>query len=145
MWPVDSEGPCPQERGAGHANVRDSFHETTSEAQPVTEGRKSLAGNRVLWVVVALFAVSFLVRGAYLMASTGVDAPLSGDEPDYHGIAASFLRGDGWTDPAGNLSYRPPLLPFQLLLLYGVAGLDPVAARWQWITGPSRPRAMANS
>ena len=74
----------------------------------MTEGRTSLAGNRVIWVVVALFAASFLVRGAYLVAYTGVDSPLSGDEPDYHGIAASFLRGDGWTDPAGNLSYRPP-------------------------------------
>ena len=99
----------------------------------MTEGRTSLAGNRVLWVVVALFAASLLVRGAYLVASTGVDAPLSGDEPDYHGIAASFLRGDGWTDPAGNLSYRPPLLPFQLMLLYGVAGPDPVAARWAMV------------
>ena len=86
-----------------------------------------------LWLVLALYAASFLVRAAYLVFGTGVDAPLTGDEPDYHGIAASFLDGNGWVDPGGNLSYRPPLVPLQLVGVYIVTGPEPAAARWTMV------------
>ena len=83
--------------------------------------------------LLALFVASFLVRAIFLVAVTGLDYPLEGDEGGYHGVAASFLRGDGWEDPAGRKSYLPPLISIQLLLVHIFAGPDPVAARWAMV------------
>jgi len=59
-----------------------------------------------------------------------VDRPLVGDSVDYHGIAISFLSGDGWKDPSGHLSYRPPLMSAQLVVLYSAVGVSVESARW---------------
>jgi hypothetical protein len=86
-------------------------------------------------VLLSLFAVSLLVRAAFLLLATGLDYPLEmdGDAAGYHHVAASFLRGDGWVDDAGRESYLPPLLPFQLLLAYVLTGPEPVVARWTMV------------
>lgn len=59
----------------------------------------------------------------------GVDAPLIGDEPAYHGYATSFVEGDGWTY-SGSRSARSPLLPLQLVAIYSLVGPETGVARW---------------
>ena len=88
-----------------------------------------LPGDRTLWIIAALLIVSFLARAAYLVFVWGVDAPLIGDEPDYHGYATSFVDGDGWRN-GGDRSARSPLLPLQLVAIYSLVGPETGIARW---------------
>ena len=84
-------------------------------------------------IVLALFVGSLLVRAVFLVVATGVDTPLEGDEPDYHGIARSFLETGEWRAPSGDLSGRPPLVSFVLWLAYLVAEPSSAVARWTMV------------
>lgn len=84
---------------------------------------------RAAVLMLILFAVAFALRVAFLLLVTGPHAPLNGDEPSYHGIAISFLNGDGW-QWHGAKSYRAPLISLHLAVLYSLAGISTAAARW---------------
>lgn len=88
---------------------------------------------KVLWTVLGLFVFSFLIRAVFLVNVTGVHTPLSGDMPDYHNIAVSFLNGNGWNDLSGKWSYRPPLISAQLAAIYSIFGPDTGLARWHMV------------
>ena len=83
----------------------------------------------MLWVLLAILVIAFLARATFLVVAWGVDAPLIGDEPDYHGYATSFVEGDGWRNGDGR-STRSPLLPLQLVAIYSLVGPETGLARW---------------
>ena len=79
-------------------------------------------------VVFALFVISLIIRLAYLLAGLGIDAPLEGDEPDYHTFAVSLSEHGEWgTDE--ERATRPPATPFVISMVYLLTGPDPSAAR----------------
>jgi len=85
--------------------------------------------DRTLWAVLAIFVIAFLARASYLALVWGVDAPLQGDEGAYHGFATSFVEGEGW-QYGSDRSSRSPLLPLQLIAIYGLVGAETGVARW---------------
>ena len=89
-------------------------------------------GSRLLWALLAILVIGFVARAIFLGFVWGVDAPLTGDEPSYHGYATSFVEGDDWTF-GGSRSGRSPLLPTQLVAIYSLVGPDTGIARWYMV------------
>jgi 4-amino-4-deoxy-L-arabinose transferase-like glycosyltransferase len=95
-------------------------------------------GRRRGVLIAALIAVAF---GARLAANIylGLDAPPMSDDRDYDQLAWSLAQGEGYTIPQeaadGTLlgrtfiTFRPPLYPVFLSLVYRVAGHDLAAVR----------------
>jgi 4-amino-4-deoxy-L-arabinose transferase-like glycosyltransferase len=84
----------------------------------------SAARSPVLWVL----ALALVVR-VVLLALAG-DLRLVMDETQYQEIAVNLVEGRGFMIYDRPTSWRPPLYPFALSLVYRVAGTtDPMAAR----------------
>jgi hypothetical protein len=91
------------------------------------------ATQRLGWLLVGLFVVSFMARALFLTVVWGVDAPMIGDEGDYHRVAEEFLDGEGWS-VREQLSYRPPVISVQLSVAYLLTGsTDSGVARWTMV------------
>ena len=85
-----------------------------------------------LRTVLLLLGLSLLTRGAYLLAVRGPDAPLVGDEPGFHQIAAGCLAGEGWHD-GPYYSTRAPLPSAILIPIYALTGARPEVGRWTMV------------
>ena len=95
-------------------------------------GYRQLQGERLAWAILSLFVLALVLRAGFLLLVWGVDAPMDGDEPAYHGYAESFVEGNGWQN-GDSKSGRSPLLPLQLAAIYSVTGPDPGLARWYMV------------
>jgi 4-amino-4-deoxy-L-arabinose transferase-like glycosyltransferase len=98
-----------------------------SRVAPVTAGvsrLRSRVSSGFLW----LLAIAALVRLALLVPMD--DLKLAMDELQYQEIAANLAEGRGFMLYEKPTSWRPPLYPFVLSIVYRAAGTtDPVAAR----------------
>ncbi len=80
------------------------------------------------WAV--MLVVAAVARLVFAGAVVGLDAPLKGDEADYHAIAVNVLHGDGFASGDGfATARRPPAYPIFLASVYAVAGESPRAGR----------------
>lgn len=83
---------------------------------------------------IGLGLLALALRLVYFQVVVGGSSPLQGDEGAYHGIAVSYLSGQGWRDPAsGHQSERSPLVSVALVVVYGLLGIDLTAARYAMI------------
>jgi 4-amino-4-deoxy-L-arabinose transferase-like glycosyltransferase len=98
-----------------------------SRVAPVTAGASRLragVSSGFLW----LLAIAVVVRLALLVPMD--DLKLAMDELQYQEIAVNLAEGRGFMLSEKPTSWRPPLYPFVLSIVYRVAGTtDPVAAR----------------
>lgn len=90
------------------------------------------AGWRPAVPVLVVLAVAAAARLALILATP--DLPLRDDPADYHRLAASVARGEGFGDTVlaaggGPTAFRPPLYPFLLGVVYRVGGVDVGTAR----------------
>jgi hypothetical protein len=98
-----------------------------SRVAPVTTGQ-SRVSSRVSGAFLWLLAIAVLVRLALLVPMD--DLKLAMDELQYQEIAANLAEGRGFMLYEKPTSWRPPLYPFVLSIVYRAAGTtDPVAAR----------------
>jgi len=75
---------------------------------------------RQVWAAVLLVVVSFGVR---LWASRGAQLPPRRDAGEYDAVAQHLAAGEGFLDEHGRRSsFRPPLYPFFLSLIYRACG-----------------------
>lgn len=102
----------------------------------ISVGQKRQPGWRsVRWPLI-LGVLALALRLAYFQLVIGGSSPLQGDEGVYHGIAVSYLNGQGWRDPvSGHQSERSPLLSAWLVVLYGAAGVNLSLARYTMLIG----------
>ena len=89
---------------------------------------RTLDRRKILWVLVALFVASFVIRAGFLVGVPGPGRPLDGDEGAYHEMGAAFARGE-WM----NSSERPPFPGFQLMWVYIFTGPDLAAGLWAMV------------
>ncbi len=81
-----------------------------------------------LWTAVLIVAA--VVRFVFAGAVVGFDTPPKADEADYHAIATSLVRGDGFAGDDGHVTARrPPAYPVFLAAIYQATGESPRAAR----------------
>ncbi len=77
-----------------------------------------------------MLAAAALARFVFAGAVVGFDAPLKGDETDYHAIAVNLTEGDGFASfddvPTAR---RPPAYPVFLAAIYSITGESPRAGR----------------
>ncbi len=78
--------------------------------------------------------IASLVLGAFVLRVAvslylGIDAAPTSDDRDYDQLARSLAAGEGYTIRGTFISFRPPLYPAFLSLVYRVAGESYVAAR----------------
>lgn len=103
-------------------SVDDRGHVTSVAAGAWRQG--SLVSSSFLWVL----AVAVIVRLALLVPMD--DLTLVMDERQYQEIAVNLVEGRGFMLSDKPTSWRPPLYPFVLSLVYRAAGTtDPLAAR----------------
>jgi len=93
---------------------------------PVSEARGTLPRRGLL--LSALVLGAFLLRVAVCL-HFGIDAPPTSDDRDYDQLARSLAAGRGYTIHGTFISFRSPLYPVFLSLLYRVAGESYAAAR----------------
>jgi 4-amino-4-deoxy-L-arabinose transferase-like glycosyltransferase len=80
------------------------------------------------WAVILVAAA--VVRLVFAGAVVGFEAPLKGDEADYHAIATHVLHGDGFASTDGlATARRPPAYPVFLAGVYAIAGENPRTGR----------------
>jgi 4-amino-4-deoxy-L-arabinose transferase-like glycosyltransferase len=79
-------------------------------------------------LLIALVALAFAARLAGDLYLGFNEAPIA-DDLHYDQLAESLAEGDGYTIRGTFISFRPPLYPVFLSLVYRVAGHDFVAAR----------------
>lgn len=80
------------------------------------------------WAVILVAAAT--ARLLFAGAVVGFDAPLKGDEADYHAIAVHVLHGEGFASEDGvATARRPPAYPVLLAGVYALAGESPRAGR----------------
>ncbi len=93
----------------------------------VPDSRDGLGRHRRILVpaVVVLAFAARLVASALL----GLDAPPVADDRDYDRLAVSLSEGGGYRFQDTFISFRPPLYPAFLSVVYRVAGHDYTAAR----------------
>jgi hypothetical protein len=91
-------------------------------------GRKERKESLTPVLLVALVVGAFAIRIAAGMI-LGLDAPPTADDRDYDQLAVSLSEGAGYTIQGTFISFRPPLYPAFLSLVYRVAGRDYAAAR----------------
>jgi len=84
---------------------------------------------RAVWVA-AILAFAFVLRLGYVLHLDGIEPK---DPEDYDSYAWNLAQGNGYTN-GDSLTRRPPLFPFLLAGVYGVAGHSPRAARLLQIT-----------
>ncbi len=78
----------------------------------------------------AILVAAALARLVFAGAVVGFDAPLKGDETDYHAIAVNLLQGEGFASVEGHATARrPPAYPVLLAGVYAIAGESPRAGR----------------
>jgi len=78
-------------------------------------------------IPIIIFAVAFFVRALYVM---DYDALPVSDASHYDTLAISLSEGKGFVDPNGeHTSWRAPLYPFFLSLIYRFAGHDYLVVR----------------
>lgn len=77
-----------------------------------------------------ILIVAALSRFGFSAWVVGLDAPLKGDEGDYHAIATHLAAGQGFVSVEETpTARRPPAYPLFLSLLYRVTGPEPAAGR----------------
>jgi 4-amino-4-deoxy-L-arabinose transferase-like glycosyltransferase len=96
----------------------------TTERSSIETRAAARIDQRVLWVI----ALAILVRLAFL--ALGGAATLQNDELQYQEIATNLVAGNGYALDGHLTSWRPPLYPAMLAVLYEIAGsTDPFVAR----------------
>jgi len=91
-----------------------------------TDARVALSHRKLL--LPALVLVAFALRVAAGL-HLGLDAPPTADDRDYDLLARSLLAGKGYTIHGWFISFRPPLYPGFLSVVYRFAGESYAAAR----------------
>jgi 4-amino-4-deoxy-L-arabinose transferase-like glycosyltransferase len=97
-----------------------------------TEESTTGTGTRPGWVFPAvLFTLALVLRLAFVWLGPGPGFVPTGDQVDYHHLAVSLSRGDGYVLPDGEgntypTAFRPPLYPFALSPAYALFGGKPV-------------------
>lgn len=94
---------------------------------PLPESRDGLGQHRRI-LVSALIVLAFAARLA-ASALLGLDAPPVADDRDYDQLAVSLSEGGDYKFRDTFISFRPPLYPVFLSIVYRVAGHDYRAAR----------------
>lgn len=78
----------------------------------------------------AILVVAALARFGFSAGVVGLNAPIRGDEVDYHAIASHLAAGKEFAAVEGMpTARRPPAYPVMLSLLYRATGPSPAAAR----------------
>jgi len=93
---------------------------------PASDAR-GLGPRRAL--LLALLVVGAFGLRAAASAHLGINAPPTSDDRDYHQLARSLAAGQGYTIHGTFISFRPPLYPVFLSIVYRVAGERFAAAR----------------
>lgn len=104
---------------------RRSLHSSTEGSPAGGRGRPGR------WFAIALFALALALRLAFVWLGPGPGFVPTGDQVDYHLLAVSLARGDGYVlpDAIGKTyptAFRPPLYPFVLSPAYALFGDSPL-------------------